>query len=130
MKDMIVPLFCTTDFDATKEFYQRHLGFEIAVELPGYVELERSKQGAKLAFMAPDDGTWKPGTGKGLVYCFQVADADAEHARLAGEGVAIVQTPEDKPWGERAFMAADPNGITLYFGHMLEAAVESPASAE
>ncbi len=129
MKNVIVPLFCTANLDATTAFYRKHLGFSVAVELPGYAELEQGEGGPRLAFMAPDEAKWQPASGQGLFYCFQVEDADALHARLAEEGVTIEQEPEDKPWGERAFVAADPNGISLYFGHMLEAAVESGSAA-
>ena len=45
--------------------------------------------------------SWQPAAGQGLIYCFGVEDADAEHARLAAAGVKIVEEPEDKPWGER-----------------------------
>ena len=130
MTDAIVPLYCTSALDATKTFYQRHLGFTVAVEMPGYAELERGAGGPRLGFMAPEEGKWEPGSGQGLVYCFPVTDADAEHARLAREGVTIVDEPEDKPWGERGFLAADPNGITLYFGQPLPAGVESPGAGQ
>ena len=30
-------------------------------------------------------------------------------------------------WGEHGFLAADPNGIALYFGHLLPEKVESAA---
>ena len=88
--------------------------------MPGYAELERGDGGPRLGFMEPDE-KWTAASGAGLVYCFSVPDADAEHARLASEGVTILDAPEDKPWGERGFLAADPNGITLYFGHPLAA---------
>ena len=130
MKKTIVPLFCTAKLDATTAFYRKHLGFSVAVELPGYAELEHGEGGPRLAFMAPDEAKWQPASGQGLFYCFQVEDADATHARLAAEGVTIVDEPEDKPWGERAFVAADPNGISLYFGHMREAAVELGSAAQ
>ena len=119
MKNAITPLFCTPQPEATRDFYRDHLGFSVAVEMPGYVELERGPAGPRLAFMAPEEGKWQPASGQGLLYCFEVDDADAEHRRLAAEGVTIVAEPEDKPWGERGFLAADPNGITLYFGHRL-----------
>jgi len=128
--DAIIPLFCTTKLDDTLAFYKKHLGFRAAVEMPGYAELERGDGGPRLAFMQPDGERWKAAAGDGLIYCFQVPDADAEHARLAAEGVAIVDPPEDKPWGERGFVAADPNGISLYFGHPLPNAVESAGAAK
>jgi len=130
MTNAIVPLFCTTQLDATKAFYRKHLGFEVTAEMPGYAELRQGSDGPLLGFMAPDGERWQPASGQGLVYCFRVEDADAEHARLAREGVPIVDEPEDKPWGERGFLASDPNGISLYFGHPLGTEVESSAAAK
>ena len=130
MKDAIIPLFCTNQLDATKAFYRDHLGFQISTEMEGYAELERGTGGPKLGFMSPDGEMWKPATAQGLCYAFQVEDADAEHARLQREGVTILAPPEDKPWGERGFLAADPNGLALYFGHLLQSTVEPGAPAK
>ena len=130
MKNAIVPLFCTEKLDGTKAFYEKHLGFRVAAEMPGYVELEQGAGGPRLAFMGPDPAKWQAASGQGLLYCFQVENADAEHVRLVAEGVTIVEEPADKPWGERGFLAADPNGITLYFGHMLEPAMETGSAGQ
>ena len=125
MDNAIVPLLCTDKLEQTMTFYEQHIGFRATVEMPGYVELEQGAGGPRLGFMEPDGARWKVADPQGLVYCFRVSDADAEHARLAREGVTILEQPEDKPWGERGFLAADPNGLSLYFGHVLEATVGS-----
>lgn len=130
MKNAIVPLFCTDKLDATKAFYQKHMGFRIAAEMEGYAELEQGEGGPRLGFMSPCEKGWPAASSEGLLYCFQVEDADAEHERLRGEGVKIVQDPDDKPWGERGFVAADPNGISLYIGHLLEPAVDTQSAGK
>ena len=132
MNNAIIPLFCTERFDDTKSFYMRHLGFRVSAEMPGYAELEQGEGGPRLGFMAPDEECekWTAASGNGLIYCFQVEDADAEHTRLAGEGVSILEAPADKPWGERGFLAQDPNGIALYFGHPIESPTEAQPSVE
>lgn len=119
MKHSMVPLFCTAELPATKRFYEAHFGFQVDVEMDGYAELVGPAGGPRLGFMSPAEGQWEAGSAKGLLYCFEVDDADAEYARLAAAGVTIRSEPEDKPWGERGFLAADPNGIGLYFGHPL-----------
>ena len=58
MKNVIVPLFCTPKLDATKAFYQQHLGFRIAVEMPGYAELEQGEGGP------PPRPSWSPDGGE------------------------------------------------------------------
>lgn len=46
---------------------------------------------------------------------FTVADVGAEHERLLGHGVRIVQPPMRQPWGATNLVLADPDGnlITL-----------------
>lgn len=122
MENAIVPLFCTAELDRTVAFYREHLGFRVSTEMPGYAELEQGEGGPRLAFMAPcetETKNWQAASGDGLVYCFRVDDADAEHARLAKEGVTIVEGPSDRPWGERGFAAEDPNGISLWIAHAI-----------
>ena len=120
MNDQIVPLFCTAQLDATKSFYQRHLGFRVAVEMPGYAELERGSGGPKLGFMSPEEGKWKPASGEGLLYCFSVENADREHERLVAEGVSILAEPEDKPWGLRSCCTRDPEGYAVWISTPVE----------
>lgn len=125
MQNTVVPLFVTHDLVPTLKFYTGHLGFRPKVELPGYAEIQQGEDGPLLGFMEADGQRWKAASGQGLIYCFCVADADAEHERLVSEGVKILEAPEDKPWGERAFLAVDPNGISLYFGHPLPESVDA-----
>ena len=54
----------------------------------------------------------------GLSVAVKVADADAEHARLAGLGVAV-SDPVDQPWGERSFAFSDPDGYGWTFAQVL-----------
>jgi len=49
----------------------------------------------------------------GLLINFEVEDVDAHHARLAAAGVPIVRSLRDEAWGQRHFIAADPNGVLI-----------------
>lgn len=46
----------------------------------------------------------------------EVRDVDAWHDRLQKQGIEVVATLEDKPWGHRAFSVEDPDGmrVTIY----------------
>ena len=44
------------------------------------------------------------------VYMLTVADVDAEAARLAAAGLALLNGPVDRPWGIRTLSLADPSG--------------------
>jgi uncharacterized glyoxalase superfamily protein PhnB len=54
--------------------------------------------------------------GGSVVLEFQVDDVDAEHERLVGLGVEIIQPPTTHPWGRRAMQFDDPDGniVTFY----------------
>jgi catechol 2,3-dioxygenase-like lactoylglutathione lyase family enzyme len=118
----VVPLFTTESLPETQDFYTRHLGFRVEVEMPGYVELANG-DAVRLAFMQPMGEDGVAARGAGLYYCLEVDDVDAEHRRLAAEGVVIQEEPADKPWGDRALTLADPSGITVYLHHPIGAAV-------
>jgi predicted enzyme related to lactoylglutathione lyase len=63
--------------------------------------------------MAPGS-TADAGTGRWVVE-FEVADVDAEYARLAGLGVGIVKRPTTQPWGLRSVWFRDPDGNIVNF---------------
>jgi catechol 2,3-dioxygenase-like lactoylglutathione lyase family enzyme len=43
----------------------------------------------------------------------QVRDVQAEHARLAADGVSILREPATKPWGLIEMWIEDPDGIRI-----------------
>jgi catechol 2,3-dioxygenase-like lactoylglutathione lyase family enzyme len=49
----------------------------------------------------------------GLLINFEVDNVDAHHARLMSAGVPIVLSLRDEAWGQRHFIAADPNGVLI-----------------
>ena len=50
------------------------------------------------------------GTGTRAQFTIWVDDVDAEHTALLGRGVAILNGPQDRPWGQRTSAVADPDG--------------------
>lgn len=52
----------------------------------------------------------EPSSGARSQMTIWVDDADATVARLAGRGVALVNGPLDRPWGQRTACFADPDG--------------------
>ena len=59
--------------------------------------------------------------GAGTTLWLQVHDLAAEHARLAGAGVAILEPPALMPWGLREAWIADPDGTRLCLVEVPEA---------
>ncbi|WP_316357897.1 VOC family protein [Devosia sp.] len=113
----LYPLLLVTDVEGTAQFYERHLGFTRVFSSDWYVHLRSpAAQVYELAIIAHDHDTI-PQAGRkptsGLLLSFEVEDAAAEHARLLAEGVEVVQPLRDEVFGQRHFIAVDPNGILL-----------------
>lgn len=92
----------------------------------GFVSLSRPDAGFNLIYLRTGLETFKPPalagrSADGLLVVFEVDDVDAEHDRLAREGVAITTPLETEPWGERYFQVTDPCGVVVQFVQWLEA---------
>ena len=108
----------------SKEFYMQHFGFQLVYESDWYIELVGTEIPAGISFTLPQREAGEYFNGKGLILSFEVADVDAEYARLKAEGVPILQEMQNKPWGERSFVVDDPNGVHLYIYKSIPATPE------
>ena len=126
----IVPCVTTSRMRETREFWIDTLGFELSYDHTHYLGVRGGPKGAsEIGFLLPDADAPHEFDGRGLTLCLRVENADREHARLAKAGVAIVAPPTDFPWGMRAFVVKDPNGIVVSIAHPIAAAVEFEACA-
>ena len=122
------PSIVTGKFYETWDFYTEQLGFRTMFESDAYVHLVHPS-GAQLGILRQElDGLRSEivcGTdGRGFWFNLEVADADAEHARLCESGVEIVESPADKAWGDRQFLVRDPNGVLIAIAHRIAPRVE------
>lgn len=113
----LYPLIQVADVEATARFYEQHLGFVRIFSSDWYVQLRASADHPfEIALIVHDHETI-PEAGRGptkaMLRSFYVADAIAEHARLAAAGVPIAQSLRDEVFGQRHFIATDPNGLFL-----------------
>ena len=69
--------------------------------------LTRSSEAARM--IAPA-AVGSAGNGPRHVFAIIVDDVDAVCAELAGKGVALLNGPEDRPWGMRTANFQDPDG--------------------
>lgn len=124
----IVPIVTTDRMQATREFWVDLLGFEVSFDHTHYLSLRAGAKGApEIAFMLADAEWPDVFDGRGVSLSIEVADADREHARLVARGVTMLAEPADRPWGARAFVARDPNGVVLFVSHPIPAAMEFQA---
>lgn len=117
----LYPLITTPELAATRDFYTRHFGFQVAFEASWFVYLsgpaDGDSRGATLAFMHPDHPSRPPGPepfdGRGMILTVEVADATAAYRRLVDGGAPIVHPLTDEDWGQRRFMTRDPAGVLV-----------------
>lgn len=115
------PSIVTARFFETWDFYAAHLGFRTVAECDFYVHLQHPS-GAQIGILRHELNGDTPELvtatdGRGFWLNLDVADADAEYARLISAGVGIAAEIEDKPWGDRQFMVRDPNGVLVAIAH-------------
>lgn len=110
-----MPMITSAKLEEAREYYTKYFGFTVSFDYPGQFLGLKSTQNPdlELAFGAPDDNC-KPYGGEGFTLCFEVADVDAEHARLSQAGLPIVVPLQDNPWGDRSFISVDPSGVSVY----------------
>jgi catechol 2,3-dioxygenase-like lactoylglutathione lyase family enzyme len=115
----------------TKDFYVRHLGFEVTFDFGWYVQIRSSANPAvELSLLQPDRAdqpeAFRPTfAGRGVVLNLYIEDADAEYFRLKSQGVEIDGAPRNEPWGERHFVVRDPSGVAVNL-----AAMNAPVAPE
>jgi uncharacterized glyoxalase superfamily protein PhnB len=109
----LVPLVTTGHLSELKDFYSKHFGFKVTIEVSTYLGLAGAN-GAELSFMSPDEDAQEAFEGKGLTLCFEVTDVDAEANRLVAAGVPVIVPLRDNPWGDRSIILRDPIGIHVY----------------
>ena len=108
------PLLQVPDVEASARFYESMLGFTRIFSSNWYVQLRGGDRQNELAIIGFDHESIPPAGRQptsGLILSFEVADAAADTVRLADAGVPIVQALRDEVFGQRHFIAADPNGI-------------------
>jgi uncharacterized glyoxalase superfamily protein PhnB len=108
----------TSHLKETKEFYTRNFGFGVTFENDFYLLMHTSNHQAEISFLLPNHPSQQPlfqtaFKGSGVYLTLEVADVDAEFARIKKLGVPIVIELRDEPWGDRHFAVKDPNGVGI-----------------
>ncbi|MEQ8988086.1 MAG: VOC family protein [Marinovum algicola] len=111
------PVIQTNDVAATTAFYVDHFRFKVLFDADWYCHLQSSEDpSVNLAVLQGDHETIPPsgrGTVQGLILNFEVADVDAEFARVQTAGLPILKTLTDEAFGQRHFITCDPNGVLI-----------------
>ncbi|MBW1599468.1 VOC family protein [Streptomyces sp. JJ38] len=117
--DGFYPVLATRDVATARDFYTRHLGFEVTFETDWYVSLRRPDAPQyELALLDHLHPTVPEGhrtaLGGGLLLNFEVEDVDAEHRRLVtGAGLREVLPLRTEEFGQRHFIVSAPDGVLI-----------------
>ena len=113
----LFPDICSDDIARSRDFYVTLFGFEVAFEIEWYVQLRApADPNLQLAFVQLGHDSVPAGFGerpRGVLVTIETEDVDALHERALSLGVEIVYTPRSEVWGQRHFMAKDPNGLLV-----------------
>ncbi|MGW7450036.1 VOC family protein [Streptomyces sp. NPDC054787] len=113
------PVLATRDIAASRDFYTRHLGFEVTFEADWYVSLRRTDAPQyELALLDHAHPTIPEGhraaLGGGLLLNFEVDHVDAEYQRLVVEaGLPAILPLRTEEFGQRHFIIAAPDGVLI-----------------
>lgn len=113
--DLAEVCFLTRDVPRLAAFYRDLLGTPSDGDDPVHQAFEQN--GLQISIQR-DDSTEPEGRQR-LVIAFTVDDVDAEHERLLGLGVQVLEPPTTRPWGARNLVVADPDGNRVYLRTLL-----------
>jgi catechol 2,3-dioxygenase-like lactoylglutathione lyase family enzyme len=108
-----VPNLLSGDLAAAQEFYAGFLGFDVAMDDPGFMMFASPSN--RTAQITVADAT-TPGLDRGVreaSISVEVEDVDALHAEAQRRGLEIVYPLTDEPWGIRRFFVRDPDGVVI-----------------
>jgi catechol 2,3-dioxygenase-like lactoylglutathione lyase family enzyme len=106
------PALRVSDIPAAVEFYTKRLGFQLGFTWGEPPEMAGVNLGDVQLFL--ERGTPSP---DGCSVYFVVGNADELFEYQRANGVEILQTPGERPYGLRDYRIRDLNGYELGFGH-------------
>ena len=108
-----IPNLLVEDIEAAKGFYSGFLGFDVAMDEPGFAMFASpSNRTAQITVAADDDQAQDRGVREARI-SVEVENVDALHAKAAEQGLEIVYPLTDEPWGIRRFFVRAPDGTVI-----------------
>lgn len=112
------PVLMVADVTQTSTFFKAHFGFRALFEADWYAHLQSlHDESVNLAILnashetIPESARGRPASG--VLLNFEVPDVDAVHDALVAQGLPIVLSLRDEPFGQRHFITRDPNGVLI-----------------
>jgi catechol 2,3-dioxygenase-like lactoylglutathione lyase family enzyme len=108
-----VPNLLVEDVEQARAFYQGFLGFDVAMDEPGFM-MFASPSNRTAQITVADANT--PGLDRGVREAnvsVEVEDVDTLHEEAVKRGLDIVYPLTDEPWGIRRFFVRAPGGTVI-----------------
>jgi catechol 2,3-dioxygenase-like lactoylglutathione lyase family enzyme len=110
-----MPVVRTGDPQGSRAFYVGVLGFDVAMDHPGFLMLRSPTVPTTQVLLTWDDPTPGPMDTQAppIDMSVEVEDVDAAHAEALAAGLEIVYPLTDEPWGVRRFFVREPSGTVV-----------------
>jgi catechol 2,3-dioxygenase-like lactoylglutathione lyase family enzyme len=108
-----IPNMVAGDLAKSREFYAGFLGFDVAMDEPGFTMFASPSNRTAQITLADKHN---PGQDRGISEAqvsVEVEDVDVLHAEAVRRGLDIVYPLTDEPWGIRRFFVKDPDGTVI-----------------
>ena len=113
----VYPVLVTDRLDESHRFYVELLQLETVFESEWFVQLTARNQRTQLGLLVRGHDSLPPAFDSnltaGVLVTVEVDDVDNVHRRATRLGVPIELGLRDEEWGQRHFIASDPNGIAV-----------------
>lgn len=112
------PVIMTDRVADTASFYVTHFRFRPLFDSDWYVHLQSAEDACVNIAIVDRDHPTIPAAQRGrscqgLLINFEVADVDAEYARVQADALPVLLSLRDEAWGQRHFITEDPNGVLI-----------------
>jgi catechol 2,3-dioxygenase-like lactoylglutathione lyase family enzyme len=113
----ILTNICSDNLPKSKDFYVELLGFNVKYDSDWYVQLSSPKD-SEIEYgiiqrnheLVPEEYQNAP---NGMYVTFVVEDVDVTFSKAIEMNIPIIQEPRDEFYGQRRFLAKDPNGCLI-----------------
>jgi len=115
------------DIERSKRFYSVVLGQKVVMDFgrnvgyEGGLAIWERDYALNLIFQGKTEGV-KVGGNNAEIY-FESGDVDALYKRLTAEGVKVIHSIVEQPWGQRVFRVYDPDNHILEFAESMASVV-------
>lgn len=108
-----MPVITTNNPAQTREFYEKFLGFRVAMDEDGMLMLASTSTPTTQIIIAWSSPTALDPELLEVDVSVEVANVDEVHRRAVVDGLSVIRELQNEPWGIRRFFVRDPSGRTI-----------------